>query len=202
MAASEIVLATGNAGKRREIEALLAGLPVTLRMQSEFAIGEADETGLTFVENAIIKARHASLATGLPAIADDSGLEVEALSGRPGVRSARFAGPDATDADNVAQLLAEMAAYPDEHQRNAAFRCVVVYLRFAEDPAPIIAEGRWDGRIALHADGDGGFGYDPVFFVPAAAMTAASMPRDEKNKVSHRAQALASMRPALAALLR
>ena len=194
------VLATGNEGKRREIAALLSDLPITLRMQSEFAVPEADETGLTFVENAIIKARNAAMHTGLPAIADDSGLEVVALQGRPGVRSARFAGPDASDEDNVQRLLHEMADLRRPEQRAAAFRCVIVCLRHAEDPAPLIFSGRWDGRIATSASGAGGFGYDPVFLVPDIGKTAAELAGAEKNRISHRAQALQQLRPALAAL--
>ena len=194
----ELVLATGNAGKQRELEALLTGLDVTVRLQSTFGLSSAEETGLTFVENAILKARHAARETGLPALADDSGLEVDALAGAPGVFSARYAGPEASDTDNVDKLLAALAETPDE-ARGAAFRCVVVLLRHADDPAPIIREGRWPGRIARQPAGSGGFGYDPVFFVPEYAVTAAELEAATKNAVSHRAQALAALRPALEA---
>ena len=197
-AAGELVLATGNAGKQRELAALLGGLPLTLRLQSEFGVSSAEETGLTFVENAILKARHASRQTGLPALADDSGLEVDALAGAPGVHSARYAGPDASDADNVDKLLEAMRDVPDG-ARGAAFRCVVVLLRHAEDPAPIICSGRWPGVITRQPAGAGGFGYDPVFYVPDHAATAAELPATTKNAVSHRARALAALRPALEA---
>ncbi len=200
-AAREIVLATGNAGKQKELEALLAGLPLTLRLQSEFGVSSAEETGLTFVENAILKARHAARETGLPALADDSGLEVDALGGAPGVHSARYAGPGAGDADNVDKLLGALAGV-DAPGRGAAFRCVVVLMRHANDPAPIICSGRWPGRIAAAPVGDGGFGYDPVFFVPDHGATAAELPAATKNAISHRAQALAALRPALEAWCR
>ncbi len=198
---SEIVLATGNAGKQRELDALLADLPLTLRLQSEFGVSSAEETGLTFVENAILKARHAARETGLPALADDSGLEVDALGGKPGVHSARYAGPGASDADNVDKLL-EALADVEAPARGAAFRCVVVLLRHADDPAPIICAGHWPGRIATARAGEGGFGYDPVFFVPDHDATAAELPAATKNAISHRAQALAQLRPALEAWCR
>ena len=194
--ARDIVLATGNSGKQRELAALLRGLPLSLRLQSEFGVSSADETGLTFVENAILKARHAAAETGLPAIADDSGLEVDALDGAPGVHSARYAGPDAGDDDNVDKLLGALADVADG-RRGAAFRCVVVLLRHAADPAPIICSGHWRGEIARARSGSGGFGYDPVFFVPDRGVTAAELPADTKNAISHRAQALGALRPAL-----
>lgn len=199
--AREIVLATGNAGKQRELEALLEGLPLTLRLQSEFGVSSAEETGLTFVENAILKARHAARETGLAALADDSGLEVDALGGVPGVHSARYAGDAASDTDNVDRLLGALEGV-DASARAAAFRCVVVLLRHADDPAPIICSGRWSGRIALEPAGKGGFGYDPVFFVPEHGATAAELPAATKNAISHRAQALAALRPALEAWCR
>lgn len=199
--AREIVLATGNAGKQRELELLLEGLPLTLRLQSEFGVSSAEETGLTFVENAILKARHAARETGLPALADDSGLEVDALGGAPGVHSARYAGAGASDADNVEKLLGALSTV-DAPARGAAFRCVVVLLRHADDPAPIICAGRWPGRIATAPAGDGGFGYDPVFFVPDHGATAAELPAATKNAISHRAQALSKLRPALEAWCR
>lgn len=194
--ARELVLATGNAGKQRELEALLAGLRVTLRLQSEFGLSSAEETGLTFVENAILKARHAARETGLPALADDSGLEVDALAGAPGVYSARYAGPGASDRDNIEKLLDALSDVPDAG-RNAAFRCVAVVLRHADDPAPIICAGHWPGRIAQAPAGSGGFGYDPVFRVAGYGVTAAELDAATKNAVSHRAQALAALRPAL-----
>ena len=197
----EVVLATGNAGKQRELEALLEGLPLTLRLQSEFGVSSAEETGLTFVENAILKARHAASETGLPALADDSGLEVEALGGAPGVHSARYAGESASDVDNVDKLLGALEGV-EASSRAAAFRCVVVLLRHADDPAPIICSGRWPGRIAPAPAGEGGFGYDPVFFVPEHNATAADLPAATKNAISHRAQALAALRPALEAWCR
>lgn len=194
----ELVLATGNAGKQRELEALLGGLPVRVRLQSEFGLESAEETGLTFVENAILKARHAARETGLPALADDSGLEVDALSGAPGVYSARYAGADASDTDNIDKLLAALDDVPDT-ERGAAFRCVVVLLRHADDPAPIICTGRWPGRIARQAAGAGGFGYDPIFELAEHGATAAELDAATKNAESHRARALAQLRPALEA---
>ena len=192
----ELVLATGNAGKQREPEALPSGPEVTVRLQSAFGLSSAEAPGLHFVENAILKARHAARETGLPALADDSGLEVDALAGAPGVFSARYAGPEASDTDNVDKLLAALAETPDD-DRGAAFRCVVVLLRHADDPAPIIREGRWAGRIARQPTGAGGFGYDPVFFDEQHGCTAAELPRAEKNRISHRARALAELLPAL-----
>ncbi|WP_024326615.1 RdgB/HAM1 family non-canonical purine NTP pyrophosphatase [Thioalkalivibrio sp. AKL19] len=187
--AGRVVLATGNPGKLREIRALLEPLGLTIEAQSEHAVPEAEETGLTFVENAILKARNAARHTGLPAIADDSGLEVDALRGQPGIYSARYAGADADDAANNARLLEALAGIPPE-RRGARFRAVVVYLEHAEDPAPIIAEGAWPGRIAEQASGAEGFGYDPLFFVPEEGCTSAELPPETKNRLSHRGQAL------------
>ena len=194
MSRRRIVLATGNRGKLAELSALLADEPVELVTQDELGVSAADETGSTFVENAIIKARHAAAVTGLPALADDSGLAVDALAGLPGVRSARYAGPTASDTDNVRRLL---DALDGVEQRDACFLCVTVLLRHADDPAPIIAQGEWHGRIATQALGDGGFGYDPVFVPRASTSTAAAMPAAEKNKVSHRGRALAALREPL-----
>jgi len=185
----KIVLATGNAGKVRELSALLADHAIELSPQSEFGVPEAEETGLTFIENAIIKARNAAAHTHLPAIADDSGLEVDALGGAPGVYSSRFAGPGATDALNNARLLAELAGLPPG-QRTARFRCLAVYLRHKNDPAPIIAEGVWEGVILDAPHGANGFGYDPLFFLPACNCTSAELPPEVKNSLSHRGQAL------------
>jgi len=183
-----VVVASDNRGKLAEIRQLLAALALEVRPQSEFGITGALETGSTFRENALLKARHASAGAGLPAIADDSGLEVVALGGRPGVRSARFAGEFATDEENIDRLLAELRELP-ETRRDAKFRCVAVYVETPDDPAPLIAEGAWHGRILDGRSGRGGFGYDPVFFDPALGKTAAEMNGDEKNSVSHRSQA-------------
>jgi XTP/dITP diphosphohydrolase len=157
--------------------------------QGDLGVGEAEEPAVTFVENAILKARHAARETGLPALADDSGLAVDALGGRPGVRSARFAGADATDQDNVNALLDAMADVPDG-QRGAQFHCVLVYLRHADDPTPIICHGRWPGSILRSPRGEGGFGYDPVFLVPEHGCSAAELSRSEKGDISHRGRAL------------
>jgi XTP/dITP diphosphohydrolase len=189
MIASRWIVATSNRGKLREIEALLAGEPLALIAQSDLGIEPAEETAATFVENALLKARHATRLAGLPAIADDSGLVVDALGGQPGVHSARYAGPGANDRENVARLLDALAGMPDE-LRGARFHCVIVALRDPADPAPLIASGTWHGRIAEAPAGGGGFGYDPVFFVPERACTAAELPAGVKNEISHRAIAL------------
>jgi XTP/dITP diphosphohydrolase len=187
------VLATSNRGKVVELQALLeeAGLPIRVTAQSELGVTPAPETAGTFVENALQKARHAAEVTGLPAIADDSGLVVAALGGAPGVRSARFAGDGADDAANVAKLLDLLAAHP--LGRGACFHCVLVALERADDPAPLIAAGSWAGQIARAPSGSGGFGYDPVFFDPALGKTAAELSRAEKNRVSHRGAALRAL---------
>ncbi|MCB1863840.1 MAG: RdgB/HAM1 family non-canonical purine NTP pyrophosphatase [Chromatiales bacterium] len=184
-----IVLATGNAGKVRELGQLLSGSAFDIRPQSEYGVPEAEETGLTFVENAILKARNAAAHTGLPAIADDSGIEVDALMGAPGVRSARYAGPAASDADNLNKLLDALSAREDA-PRTARFRCLMVYLRHAEDPAPLICAGVWEGEIATAPRGTNGFGYDPVFWLPDRGCTAAELDSETKNRLSHRGQAL------------
>ncbi len=186
-AGSRIVVATGNPGKLAEIRAILDEFRVDVVAQGELGIGDVEETGLTFVENALLKARNAAAATGGPAIADDSGLEVDALGGAPGIRSARYAGEPSDDEANIDRLLAALAHADD---RSAAFRCVMVYLRHAEDPAPVIAEGVWRGRILTARRGEGGFGYDPVFFDPASGCSAAELEPGAKNRVSHRARAL------------
>lgn len=183
------MLASSNQGKLREIQQVLAHLDMQLAPQSEFNIDDADETGFSFVENAIIKARHAASISGLPALADDSGLEVDALAGRPGIYSARFAGEKATDRDNIQQLLTDMAGI-DSPLRTARFRCVLVYMRHAEDPSPIIAEGSWEGFILEEQRGQNGFGYDPVFYIPEHQRTAAELEPSVKNQHSHRARAL------------
>jgi XTP/dITP diphosphohydrolase len=187
-----IVLASNNAGKVREIDALLAPSGLHVVPQGSLGIDEAEETGLTFVENAILKARHAARASGGPAIADDSGLEVDALDGAPGIYSARYAGAGAGDRANCDKLLASLAGIPDE-RRTARFQCLMVYLRHAEDPTPLICQGTWEGRI-LHAPrGDNGFGYDPVFLVPEHGASAAELDPATKNALSHRGQALRSL---------
>lgn len=195
---ARIVLATGNAGKLREMREILAPWRVDVRALSDFTRNAADETGLTFVENALLKARFAAHAAGLPAIADDSGLEVDALHGRPGIHSARYAGPAADDAANNARLLQELATTPDA-ARTARYRCAMVFLRWPEDPAPLIAQAAWDGCIGREYRGSGGFGYDPLFLVDDGARTAAELPADEKNRRSHRGQALRALVAALAA---
>lgn len=187
-----VVLATGNAGKQREFAQLLAPSGVEILTQTALGIAPAEETGTTFEANALLKARHAARGARLPALADDSGIEVDALQGRPGVYSARFAGPDATDADNNALLLAELAARPTA-ARTARYRCVIAYVRFADDPAPLFARGSWEGRIACAPAGDGGFGYDPLFIPEGLAITAAQMTPADKNAVSHRGAALAAL---------
>jgi XTP/dITP diphosphohydrolase len=160
--------------------------------QSELAVSDADETGLTFIENAIIKARHAALATGLAAIADDSGLAVDALGGAPGIYSARYAGEAATDADNIAKLLQALKDVP-KAQRSAQFHCVLVYLRHAEDPTPLVCHGIWHGEITPAPQGNAGFGYDPVFYVAAEGCTSAELSRERKQQLSHRGKALAQL---------
>ena len=193
----DIVLASSNQGKLAELRALLE--PAGLRVVPQDALGvePPEETGLTFVENALIKARAACAATGLSAIADDSGIVVDALKGAPGVRSARYAGEGASDADNLARLLEALAGVATP-RRGAAFVCCVVYLRHARDPCPMVCEGVWKGRILDAPRGAGGFGYDPVFFVESLGRTAAELSRAEKNAISHRGQALAQLLDRLA----
>jgi XTP/dITP diphosphohydrolase len=193
---ARIVLASNNPGKVREIGQLLAPLELDVAPQSEFDVPEAEETGLTFVENAILKARHAAGLTGLAAIADDSGIEVDALQGRPGIYSARFAGKGSTDGENLNKLLKELEGIPDE-ERSARFQCLMVYMRHENDPTPIICQGTWEGRILTEARGSGGFGYDPVFLVPGRGCTSAELPAEEKNRLSHRGQALRKLLDAL-----
>lgn len=193
---SELVVATGNKGKLNEISQLLAPLNITVRGQQDFAIAEIEETGLTFVENAILKARNTCAHTGKPALADDSGIEVDALDGVPGIYSARYAGVGASDAANVDKLLKALHVVP-EQERAARFQCVMVYLRHANDPTPIICQGTWEGRIAFEPAGANGFGYDPVFWVPQHQCTAAQLSPAVKNSLSHRGQALQKMLAAL-----
>lgn len=192
----KVVLATGNAGKVRELASLLNDFGLDVVAQTELGVESAEETGLTFIENAIIKARHAAQVTGLPAIADDSGLAVDALGGAPGIYSARFAGVDATDQQNLEKLLVELQDVPDS-ERQAQFHCVLVYMRHADDPTPLVCHGSWQGTIARAPAGSGGFGYDPIFVVPEAGKTAAELAADEKRAASHRGQALKLLLEAL-----
>ncbi len=188
----KVVLATGNAGKAGELSALLQGLGMEIVLQTSLGVTEADETGQTFVENAILKARNAAAQTGLPAIADDSGLEVDALGGQPGIHSARYAGPGTDDAKNLQKLLKALEQVP-EAQRGARFRCVLVYMRHAQDPAPLICEGIWEGRVLTAPRGSNGFGYDPVFLVPERGCSSAELPPEDKNRLSHRGKALSRL---------
>jgi non-canonical purine NTP pyrophosphatase, rdgB/HAM1 family len=192
----KVVLATGNAGKVRELASLLSDFGLDVVAQTELNVESVEETGLTFIENAILKARHAAKVTGLPAIADDSGLAVNVLGGAPGIYSARYAGEDASDQQNLEKLLVALKDVPDD-QRQAQFHCVLVYMRHAEDPTPLVCHGTWPGRITREAAGNGGFGYDPIFFVPDAGKTAAELSREEKIAVSHRGQALKQLLEAL-----
>ncbi|HZF18031.1 MAG TPA: RdgB/HAM1 family non-canonical purine NTP pyrophosphatase [Steroidobacteraceae bacterium] len=191
-----VVLATGNRHKLREIGALLAPSGIELVAQDSLGVLPAEETGSSFVENALLKARHASALSGLPAIADDSGIEVEALNGRPGVQSARFAGPGATDEDNLRKLEQALAGVPDD-RRGARYVCAMVYVRTGLDPTPVICERPWMGRIARERRGSNGFGYDPVFLVPSLGLTAAQLDPERKNELSHRGQALRALLTAL-----
>ena len=193
---ARIVLASNNPGKVREVSQLLAPLKLDVVAQAELGVAEIEETGLTFVENAILKARNTASHTGLAAIADDSGLEVDALGGAPGIHSARYAGVNGNDQANIARLLRELEDVP-EAQRTARFQCLMVYLRHAADPTPIICQGTWEGRVLLAPRGERGFGYDPVFFVPTHNCSAAELPPDIKNQLSHRGQALRKLLQAL-----
>tara|TARA_Y100000034_G_scaffold83066_1_gene99464 strand:+ start:1594 stop:2181 length:588 start_codon:yes stop_codon:yes gene_type:complete len=183
----QIVLATGNQGKVKELGAMLNELNIEVLAQSQFDVPNVPETGTTFIENAIIKARHAARITGLPAIADDSGLEVDALNGAPGVYSARFAGDNANDQNNIDKLLAEMQG---KTVRSARFWCVLVYMRHADDPTPLVCQASWEGAITEDQQGREGFGYDPVFYVASEGCTSAQLTKEQKNALSHRGQAL------------
>jgi XTP/dITP diphosphohydrolase len=183
----EIVLASGNPGKIREFQAMLPNSHIV--PQSQYSVPEVEETGTTFVENAIIKARQAARHTGLPALADDSGLVVDGLNGAPGVISARYAGKNASDQDNLDKLLTDIQSVPS-HQRSARFVCIIVLMRHAEDPLPIIAQGTWEGQITDQIQGENGFGYDPVFWLPEHQCTSAQLSPEKKNILSHRGQAL------------
>ncbi|MCM0614315.1 RdgB/HAM1 family non-canonical purine NTP pyrophosphatase [Marinobacter sediminum] len=188
----KLVIASNNKGKIAELAELLAPLGMIPVAQGELGVEETEEPAVTFVENAILKARHAARETGLPALADDSGLAVDCLDGQPGVRSARYAGDNATDQDNVEALLKAMHDVPED-KRNAQFHCVLVYLRHADDPTPIICHGRWPGSILREPRGESGFGYDPVFLVPEHGCSAAELTRPEKSRISHRGRALARL---------
>ena len=196
----QIVVATGNPGKQREIGEILRAPGIELARDARLDMASVEETGATFVENALLKARYATHVSGLPALADDSGIEVDALRGAPGIYSARYAGPGASDAANVDKLLAALADVPDA-RRTARFRCVMVVLRHADDPAPLICEGCWEGLIAHERRGEQGFGYDPIFVPHGDTRHCAELPRDEKNRVSHRGQALSQIAVRLAAHL-
>lgn len=196
--AQRVVLASGNAGKLRELHALLGGLGIELVSQRELGVSDAEETGLSFVENALLKARHACATTGLPAIADDSGIEVDALNGEPGIYSARFAGVsgetrEMADAANNALLLDRLAGLKGS-ERSARFQCIIVYLRHAADPTPLICQGTWEGQILESAAGANGFGYDPLFYVPTHDCASAALTPEIKNTLSHRGQALEQLR--------
>ena len=192
---TEIVVASGNAGKLAELTQIFADLPVRLRLQAEFQVVPAEETGSSFVENALLKARAASAQTGLAALADDSGIAVDALGGAPGVHSARYSG--AGDAANNTKLLQALEGVP-EAERGARFICVLVLLRHPADPIPLIAQGQWKGRILSAEQGDGGFGYDPLFAVEERGCSAAELSGAEKNRISHRARAATALRALLA----
>ncbi|MEN8169885.1 MAG: XTP/dITP diphosphatase [Pseudomonadota bacterium] len=193
---TKIVLASGNKGKVREFNQIFAGLDIEVVPQTEFGVPEAEETGLTFVENAIIKARNAAAHTGLPAIADDSGLEVDALKGAPGIYSARYAGVGASDEENLQKLLQQMEGVP-EAERTARFQCLLVFMEHENDPTPIICQGTWEGRIIASPQGENGFGYDPVFFVPEHECSSAQLSAEVKNRLSHRGQALEKLLAAM-----
>ena len=184
-----IVLASGNKGKLKELQAVLSELGFEVKPQSEFNVSDVAETGLTFVENAIIKARHACKETGFPAIADDSGIEVDALNGAPGIYSARFSGEHATDANNNAKLINMLKDTPND-KRTARYQCLLAFMQHEKDPTPIISQGSWEGLIRDEAKGENGFGYDPYFYVPTHNCHSAELDKDVKNKISHRAIAL------------
>lgn len=188
-ALSKIVLASNNAGKAREITEILSAYGISVIPQSDFGVPEIPETGLTFVENALLKARNACHHTGLPALADDSGIEIDALKGAPGIYSARFAGEGATDEINLQKALTELKDVPEE-QRGARFQCLMVLLEHENDPTPIMCQGTWEGRILTQPQGDNGFGYDPIFYVPEHQCSSAQLTPEQKNVLSHRGKAL------------
>ena len=191
MLTKRVVLASSNKGKLKELQQVLQQKNIELLPQSEFGVSDAEETGLSFVENAIIKARHACEMTGLPSVADDSGIEVDALNGKPGIYSARYSGITGEGADeaNNRKLLKALEDF-NESERTARFRCLIVYLRNANDPVPLICQGTWEGRILTNTCGTNGFGYDPLFYVPTHQCSSAELPREVKDAISHRGQAL------------
>lgn len=197
----QLVLATGNAGKLKELQALLADLPWEIVTQKSLGVTDADETGLSFVENAILKARHAARATGLPALADDSGLCVDILGGAPGIYSARYSGEGATDARNNAKLLQALAPFRGQGPIRARFVCVLALLRHADDPLPLLCQAEWEGEIMEVPRGEQGFGYDPLFWVASEGMSSAELPRERKNALSHRGQALQLLKARIGAFL-
>ncbi len=190
----KLVIATGNAGKLKELQALLADSGFDIISQKTLGVSDADETGLSFVENSILKARHAAKATGLPSLADDSGLCVDALGGAPGIYSARYSGEGATDAGNNAKLLEALKSHRGAAALTARFVCVLALVRHADDPLPLICQAEWEGEILEAARGEQGFGYDPLFFVPGEGMSSAELSRERKNQISHRARALQQLR--------
>ncbi len=194
----ELVLASGNPGKLREFAQLLGGLGLKVRPQSDFGVQDVEETGLTFVENALLKAREASRVSGLPALADDSGLEVDALAGQPGIYSARYAGEPKSDARNNQKLLEALADVPAQ-RRTGRYWCVLVLLRHAEDPVPLIVQQHWDGHLLEAPRGEGGFGYDPLFWLAEQGMSVAELSAEDKNRLSHRGRALRELMAALRA---
>lgn len=196
MSTQKIVLATSNPGKVREFNRLLEGSNIEILLQSEFNVVSPEETGTTFVENAIIKAREAARVSGLPAIADDSGIEVDCLNGRPGVFSSRFSGEDATDEKNLQKLVESVTPFPQD-ERTARYWCILVLMRHANDPTPIIVQKSWNGEIITEKRGTNGFGYDPIFLVPIMGKTAAELDPEQKNVLSHRSQALRELMPIL-----
>lgn len=193
---SKLVLASGNPGKIKEFSDLLAPLGWQVHPQADFQVEEVEETGLSFVENALLKARNAAQATGCPALADDSGIEVDALQGAPGIYSARFAGPGSSDADNSQRLLEELAGLPPE-ERTARYWCVLAFMRHGLDPTPVIVQASWEGQVLTQPRGLGGFGYDPLFWLPDLQQTAAELSKKEKNRVSHRGRASQALFKAL-----
>lgn len=195
----KVVLASGNKGKLIEFRQLFLNSNIELVTQDSLGIESPEETGLSFIENALLKARYASKLSGLPALADDSGLSVDALRGAPGIYSARYAGAEATDQDNVNKLLSELSSV-DAASRQARFHCVLAFVRYAEDPVPVIAQGYWEGSILFEPSGKEGFGYDPIFYVESQQCSAAQMEKATKNAISHRGMAMASLMPQFEAL--
>lgn len=187
-----IVIASSNLGKIEEMREQLRDLNITIVPQSDFNVPDAEETGLSFIENAIIKARNACVYSGLPAFGDDSGIEVDALAGAPGIYTARYAGPNATDLENINKLLAALKDVPEE-KRYARFQCVIAFMRHAKDPSPIICQGTWEGKILFEPRGQMGHGYDPIFYVPTHSCAAAELTLQEKIKISHRSKAIAEL---------